>query len=474
MIAVLLYDRGMKIYNSLTKQKEEFKPLQPEAVGMYHCGPTVYDHVHIGNLRSFMMGDFIRRVFEFNNFAVTQVMNITDVGHLVSDGDDGDDKMTKALKREGKDITLENMITIADIYATSFKADLSALNMLTPHYFPKASDHITEDIDIISKLETKGFTYNTSDGVYFDTSKMSDYGKLGGLNPQDDGESRIDENAEKRQPADFALWKFDTHQGWDSPWGQGFPGWHIECSGMAGKYLGDQFDIHTGGADLRSVHHNNEIAQSECASGCSPFVSYWMHGEMLNFGGAKLSKSTGGNISLKTLQEKGFSPLDYRYLALQTHYRSPMNFTWEVLEAAQNGLEKVYRDIAALDRTSQDVGVVNEKFNKLFTEKINDDINIPQALAVFHTMMKSSLSPENKRATAYHFDTVLGLGLADHRSPEITINEDVQTILKQRKDARDNKDFETSDALRDQLADMGYKVSDINGEQKIELKEGTH
>lgn len=460
----------MKLYNTLTKQKEEFTPIEPGKVGMYHCGPTVYDHVHIGNLRSFMMGDFIRRSLEYTGYSVTQVMNITDVGHLVSDGDSGDDKMTKALKREGKEITLENMIQVAGIYADSFKHDLQKLNVITPHYFPKASDHINEDIDIISKLNEKGFTYITSDGIYFDTSKMSDYGKLGGLNLEnDDMESRLDENSEKRQSADFALWKFDSHQGWPSPWGQGFPGWHIECSGMASKYLGDQFDIHTGGADLRSVHHNNEIAQSECSTGCSPFVRYWMHGEMLNFGGAKLSKSTGGNISLNTLKEKGFTSLSYRYLALQTHYRSPMNFTWEVLEAAQNGLEKVYRDISALRRTTQETGHIDDIFNSQFIEKIEDDINLPQALAVFHNMMKSSLSPEDKLATAYQFDDVLGLRLAEYKEPQIAINTEIRTLLEERKIARDNKDFKTSDTLRDKLSHMGYKVSDINGEQKIEI-----
>lgn len=458
----------MKLYNSLSKNKEEFVPLKEGIVGMYHCGPTVYDHVHIGNLRSFMMGDFIRRSFEYLDYEVKQVMNITDVGHLVSDGDEGDDKMTKALRREGKEITLENMIKVADIYSEAFKHDLQKLNVLTPHHFPKASDHIQEDIIIIQKLETKGFTYVTSDGVYFDTSKMPDYGKLGGLNLDNNGESRILENTEKRQPADFALWKFDDHQGWDSPWGQGFPGWHIECSGMAGKYLGDQFDIHTGGADLRSVHHNNEIAQSECSSGCSPFVSYWMHGEMLNFGGAKLSKSTGGNITLQTLKEKKFSSISYRYLALQTHYRSPMNFTWEILESAQNGLEKLYREISSLRRTSQDLGTVDQDFNDQFIEKIKDDINLPQALAVFHTMMKSQLSPENKLATAYEFDKVLGLRLADYKESQISIPAEVQELLDKRKAARDNRDFENSDILREELLNMGYKVSDINGEQKIE------
>lgn len=461
----------MKLYNSLTKTKEEFTPLLPEKVGMYHCGPTVYDHVHIGNLRSFIMGDFIRRVFEYNNYTVTQVMNITDVGHLVSDGDKGDDKMTKALKREGKEITLKNMIAIANIYADSFKQDLKDLNILTPHYFPKASDHIPEDIEIITKLEQKGFTYTTSDGVYFKTNNMKDYGKLGGINLDEDTETRIGLNTEKDHQADFALWKFDDNQGWDSPWGQGFPGWHIECSGMAKKYLGDQFDIHTGGSDLRSIHHNNEIAQSECSSGCSPYVSYWMHGEMLNFGGAKLSKSTGGNITLRSLGEKNINPLSYRYLALQTHYRSPMNFTWDVLHAAQNGLEKVYKEILLLKKqTDNKPGDVDQNFKDEFMSKISDDINLPQGLALFHTMMRSNLEPANKLATAYDFDTVLGLDLAQYTETTLEIPTEIQDLLGQRKTARESKNYELSDTLRDQIAELGYKVLDINGEQKIEKK----
>lgn len=461
----------MKLYNSLTKTKEEFKPIKAGKVGMYHCGPTVYDHVHIGNLRSFMMGDFIRRVFEYDGYHVTQVMNITDVGHLVSDGDDGDDKMTKALKREGKKITLENMIAIADIYADSFKQDLHDLNMMTPHYFPKASDHIPEDIEIIKKLEEKGFTYTTSDGVYFKTSAMSDYGKLGGLNLDEETETRIGINTEKDHQADFALWKFDANQGWDSPWGQGFPGWHIECSGMAGKYLGDQFDIHTGGVDLRSVHHNNEIAQSECATECSPYVSYWMHGEMLNFGGAKLSKSTGGNITLKSLAERNINPLSYRYLAMQTHYRSPMNFTWEVLEAAQNGLEKVYKEIIELqNQTNNELGRIDQSFKNEFETYIYDDINIPRALAIFHNMMNSNISAESKLATAYDFDQVLGLGLSEYMPEIVDIPENVQILLAQRKEVRADKNYELSDTIRDQIAELGYKVLDINGEQIIEKK----
>ena len=460
----------MKIYNSLSKEKEEFVPLSPGKVGMYHCGPTVYDYVHIGNLRSFMLGDFIRRTMEYLGYEVKQVMNITDVGHLVSDGDHGDDKMTKALRREGKDITLENMLAVADFYAEAFKKDLLELNVLTPHHLPKASEHILEDVEIIENLEANDYAYTTSDGVYFDTAKMTDYGKLGGINTDGETESRIDAVSEKRQTADFALWKFDETNGWDSPWGQGFPGWHIECSGMSIKYLGEQFDIHTGGSDLRTIHHNNEIAQSECSTGQSPFVNYWMHGEMLNFGGEKLSKSTGGNITLRSLEEHGFSAMDYRYLALQSHYRSPMNFTWDILQSAHNGLENMHRDIISLREQSSVSGDIDVVMRDKFLEKISDDMNLPQAMALLHSVFKSDLSPADKLATIYEFDRVLGLGLEKYQQETIVVSDKVQKLLDSRQQARDEKDWNLSDQLRDKIAGLGFDVKDGSDGQEISRK----
>ncbi len=457
----------MKIYNSLTKQKEVFKPIEEGKVSMYHCGPTVYDYIHIGNLRSFFMADIIRRTFEYLGYDVKQVMNITDVGHLVSDGDEGNDKMTKALKRHEMEITLDNMIKIADFYAEAFKQDLKDFHILTPHHMPKASNHIDQDIAIIKKLEEKGYTYTTSDGVYFDTQKMKDYGKLGGLNLDDASKSRIGIDDEKKFHADFALWKFDEKHGWDSPWGHGFPGWHIECSGMAMEYLGETIDIHTGGQDLKSVHHNNEIAQSECATG-KTFVHYWIHGEFLNINGEKLSKSKGGNISLKTLKEKGFSPIALRYLYLQSHYRSPMNFSWEILEGSTHALQKVYRHILQLQEQAQEKGMVNETFREQFREALQDDFNTPEALAIFHTMLKSDISPADKLATAYDFDRVLGLGLAEYQEEKLEIDEEVQQLLEARAKARAEKNWQKSDELRDLITEKGFKVIDIQGEQKVE------
>ncbi len=458
---------SMKIYNSLTRKKETFIPIEKGKVSLYHCGPTVYDYVHIGNLRSFMLGDFLRRTFEYLEYEVKQVMNITDVGHLVSDGDEGDDKMTKALKRKGKEITVENMLSAATQYADAFKNDLRALNVRTPHQIPRASEHIDGNIEMIKKLEKKGYVYQTTDGVYFDTAKMPEYGLLGGVNV-DDGETRTGINTEKRQQADFALWKFDEKQGWDSPWGQGFPGWHIECSTMSQAFLGDHFDIHTGGLDNLPIHHNNEIAQSVCATG-GDFVNYWMHGAMLNFGGAKLSKSTGGNITLKTLGEKEIDPLVYRYLTLQTHYHSPMNFTWEILSSAEQGLKKIYRDIFSLREESEgEIGMVHETYQKEFKSKIEEDVNLPQALAVFHSMMKDDLQAADMLATAYNFDQVLGLGLQEVEEDVIEVPEDIQVLLGERKKFRDTKDWDNADKIRDTLLEQGYRILDVGEDQKIE------
>lgn len=470
---LVMYDKHdtlsyMKLYNSLSKQKEEFIPLKKGNVGMYHCGPTVYDYVHIGNLRSFMLGDFLRRSFEFLEYEVTQVMNITDIGHLVSDGDEGDDKMTKALKREDKEVTLSNMLSLANTYAEAFVNDLQELNVRLPHHLPRASKHIDDDIRILTQLEKRGMTYTTSDGLYFDTGKAPDYGKLGGVSLNDDAESRITENPEKKQASDFALWKFDDEHGWDSPWGKGFPGWHIECSGMGIAYLGEQFDIHTGGADLKDVHHNNEIAQSEYATGSIPFVSYWLHGAMLNFNGAKLSKSTGGNINLTTLREKNIDPLAYRYLALQTHYRSPMNFSWKALEGAQKSLRRIQKHVMNLRSKVKVEGSVDQDVVQSFTEKIEDDLNLPQALAIFHQLFnKNERLPEDNLATILHLDEVLGFDLYNYRQI-VEIPQEVQILLTQRREARSEKNWQRSDEIRELIREKGFLVTDKDGEQVVE------
>jgi cysteinyl-tRNA synthetase len=450
--------------NTLTRSKELFTPIKAGHVSMYHCGPTVYGFIHIGNLRAFMLADTIRRLAEWNGYTVTQVMNITDIGHLVSDGDSGEDKMTKGLKREGMEVNLENMLALAEQYRLAFVDDIAALNIKMPHHLPKASDHIVEDIDIIKKLEDKGYTYQTSDGLYFDTAKMADYGKLGGLVKSSDSEARINENSEKRNSADFALWKLDSKHGWQSPWGQGFPGWHIECSGMSMKYLGETFDIHTGGHDLASVHHNNEIAQSECATGHT-FVNYWLHNEFVNIGGEKMAKSGDNYITLRTVLEKDYDPLSYRMLLLQSHYRSQISFSWEALTAAQTALARLRAQISALPTG----GTVIQKWVDDFTAAINDDLGTPKAIAIMNQMLASSDLPADVRATAEKFDEFLGLDITRApRTETVVIPANVQELLDQRAEARAAKNWQLSDELRDTIAQHGFTVRDEPSGQIIE------
>ncbi|MEK9177422.1 MAG: cysteine--tRNA ligase, partial [Patescibacteria group bacterium] len=328
------------LYNTLGKKKEEFAPLSGRNVKMYTCGPTVYDYAQIGNLRSYIFADVLRRVIEYRGHEVKQVMNITDFGHLVADADEGEDKMTLALKREGLALTLENMKIVGERYAQAFFEDLKKLNIETPFAFPRASEHIAEQIAYIATLMDKGYAYRTSQGVYFDVKKFPKYGILGGsASPE---HSRIGVSAEKHDSRDFTLWKSDASLGWDSPWGKGFPGWHIECTAMSTKYLGKSFDIHTGGIDHITIHHNNEIAQAEAATG-KPLARYWLHGAFLTVEGKRIGKSEGNAIRLYQLEERGIPPLAYRYLILTGHYRQTMNFTWDAAGAAKAARERALR-----------------------------------------------------------------------------------------------------------------------------------
>lgn len=449
--------------NTLSKKKELFSPLHSNSVGMYHCGPTVYDSIHIGNLRAFLLADITRRVFEYNDYEVNQVMNITDIGHLVSDGDSGDDKMTKGLKREGLEINLENMLKLARKYEEIFLTDISDINILRPKIIARASEHVAEDITMIQSLEEKGFTYTLSDGIYFDTEKMPDYGKLGGLDHTH--ESRIGEISDKKNPRDFALWKFDSEKGWQSPWGQGFPGWHIECSGMSTKYLGNQFDIHTGGHDLASVHHNNEIAQSECATGHAPFVRYWLHNAFVNIGEEKMAKSGGNFITLQTIRDNKIDPLALRYLYLQSHYRTQVSFSWDALSGAETALKKIQGIVAELPEG----GMIQESYKTLFVETINDDLNTAGALAVMWELVKNpDVEDADKRATLLDFDRILGLKLAEQQSIDISeIPENIQKLLHERELARERKDWHSADLLRNEIKALGYEIKDTDEGQKI-------
>lgn len=399
----------LKLHNTLSGSVEEFVPLRPGLVKMYHCGPTVYDYVHIGNLRSFLLADILRRTCEYLGFETKQVMNITDVG-IGGNNDEGEDKILGGLKREGKEITLENMKALTEFYTERFQEDAAALNILPPHVLPKASEHVAEQIEMIQALAAKGFTYKTSDGIYFDTSKDSHYGKLGKLGKE--SESRV-VNSEKRHSRDFALWKFNSSLGFPSPFGQGFPGWHIECSAMSTKYLGPSFDIHTGGIDLAPIHHNNEIAQSENACECE-FAHYWLHNEFVNIPEGKMAKSEGTGITLGDVIKGGFDPLSYRYFLLMAHYRTPVTFSWEALTAAENAYKKL-KAFMSMSKAGFDIdtlGLVDEAYRAKFKEKLENDLNTPQALAVVWTLVKDKdVALPDRVATVRDFDKVLGLGL---------------------------------------------------------------
>lgn len=436
-------------------------PIKAGFVGMYNCGPTVYDYAHIGNLRAFVTADLLRRVFEFNNYKVNQVMNITDVG-IGGDNDEGEDKMTKGLHREGKPISIEAMKELGNFYAEKFKEQLLLLNIKTPTKMPKASGHIAEDIELIKILEEKGFAYKTSSGIYFDTSKDPKYGKLGGINKNENEDvARIAKNTEKKNLRDFALWKFNATLGFPSPWGQGFPGWHIECSAMSKKYLGEHFDIHTGGIDLAPIHHNNEIAQSENACNCD-FVNFWIHNAFVNVESGKMAKSEGNSIQLQTLIDKNISPLAYRYWLLGAVYRTPVTFSWEALEGANTAFGKLSKNIASLD---DDAGAVNKNYLEKFTEAVNNDLNTPQGLALLWDLLKDDeVSPADKKATALEFDKVLGLSLqsfSDQKSQQ-QIPRNILDLVNLREDARKNKDWKRSDELRDEISKLGYQIKDTD------------
>ncbi len=443
----------VKLFNTLTRKIEEFKPISEGKVGLYECGPTVYQYAHIGNLRTYIFGDVLRRVLEFNGYQIKEVMNITDVGHLTSDQDSGEDKLEQEAKKVGT-----SAWELSQKYTSAFVEDLKRLNILLPEIMPKATDHIADQIDLIKKLEAKGFTYRTSDGIYFETAKLVDYGKLARLNlaGQKAG-ARVEENAEKKSPHDFALWKFSTsdemrQMEWASPWGVGFPGWHIECSAMSTKYLGQPFDIHTGGIDHIPVHHTNEIAQSEAAY-LRPLANYFLHGEFLIWNAVKMGKSAGNIFTLAQLSEQRYDPLSFRYLTLTAHYRSKINFSLESLGAAQNALHNLHQILSSLPAPTQ----VNTEYEHKFREIVNSDLNTPQALALTWEVAKSELTDGTKAATILRFDEVLGLNLAAARTQ---IDPAAQKLIEDREEARRDKDYYTADLLRSRIESLGYSMQD--------------
>ncbi|MFH1505820.1 MAG: cysteine--tRNA ligase [archaeon] len=463
---------ALKLFNTLSRKKEVFEPIKKGHVGMYTCGPTVYSFAHIGNLRSFIFEDILKRVLVYDGFKVKHVMNITDVGHLTSDADEGEDKMELASKKEHK--TPEQ---IAQFYSDAFFDDLKNLDIINPDVVCKATEHIQAMIDLIKWIEKNGYTYVGEGGnVYFDTSKFKDYGKMALLKLDDlKAGARTAVDPDKKNARDFVLWfsttgsKFKGHlQTWDSPWGEGWPGWHIECSAMSIKHLGDNFDIHCGGTDLIPVHHTNEIAQAEAATG-KKWVNYWLHGEFLVMGKEKMAKSGGNFVTLQTLVDKGFDPLDYRYMCLTAQYSSKLNFTWEALENAKSSFDTL-KNIVLEIKSKKDSEKTKDydKYKEEFVKDINNDMNIPKALAVLWKVVRDKkLGSKEKMELVVEFDKIFGLGLKDLKEEKVDAPKDVLELLQKRKDARKNKDWALADKLRDEIKKKGYVLDDSKDGTKV-------
>ncbi len=466
---------SLRLYNSLSREAEVFSlPAPARQVRMYNCGPTVYGPQHIGNLSAAVFADTLRRVLEWNGYAVKQVINITDFGHLVSDGDEGEDKMMKGLRTAGKEPTMENMYELATGFMEQYLRDITALNVGAEKIrFPRASEHVPAQIAMIQTLVEKGYAYETSDGVYFETAHFPAYGALGGIDTTHQKEgARVAINTEKHGASDFALWKKSSSMGWDSPWGKGFPGWHIECSAMIHSLLGKQIDIHTGGIEHIAVHHNNEIAQSEAATGKRPFSRFWMHRAHIRMNDAKMAKSDGNVAYLSDVLERGYHPLALRYWFLTNHYRTPANFTWDALEAAQKAFLRLRRFV---DTAGEASAAVPPRWKVQIVARLNDDLDTPGAIATLWEMSKAAdVSAADVKAAILDADLVLGLGLAQEDPLAKRLYEklfgaavaadelpaDIRTLMDAREAARAAKDWAQADALRAELAEKGYRVED--------------
>ncbi len=468
---------AMNLYNTLSRTIEEFNPLNPPNVTIYSCGPTVYDYTHIGHMRKYVNDDVLKKSLVYLGYKVKHVMNITDVGHLTSDEDAGEDKLEKGAQKTGQTVW-----EVAQFYTDYFFKTTDAVHVARPDVVPKATEHIPQMVELIQKLETKGYTYQTDEAVYFDVTKFPQYGALSGQKLDEKkqgarGEVIID--AQKKHPADFALWfkrvgRFADHtMHWDSPWGDGFPGWHIECSAMSMQYLGETIDIHTGGIDHIPVHHENEIAQSQCATG-KQFVRYWVHHEFLQVEGQKMSKSLNNFFTIDDILKKGLDPLAMRLLFLQTHYRQPMNFTWESAQAAQEAYKKLKDFVLILKSQTQRTVLSDEKLNKLdayrsrFQMALENDLQLPQAVAVMWELIKSSVPSEDKIDLLYEFDQILGLGLQTFEEEKIP--DAILKLVTAREEARKAKDFAKSDELRNQISEQGYVVEDSSAGYKVKKK----
>jgi len=462
----------VKLYNTFSRSVEEFIPINPPSVAMYSCGPTVYDYQHIGHMRRYIGDDVLVRILRFNGYDVTHMMNITDVGHLVSDADEGEDKMEKGARKFGKSVW-----DIAKMFEKQFVESCKELNIQLPKDFLHATDYIKEQIAFIQILDEKGFTYKINDGIYFDTSKFPGYFTLSHQNPKElKSGARVEMAEGKKHLTDFALWKFSPksqkrQMEWKSPWGVGFPGWHIECSAMSleglfhvfqhGRFMENKvrtIDIHTGGIDHIAIHHTNEIAQAEGATG-KKFVNYWVHHNFLLVDGQKMSKSLGNIYTVQDVIAKGFDPMSLRYLYLQTHYRQEMNFTWESLEAAEKALRRLRGEIVE----SNVLPIGCAEFEKKFLDAVNDDMNIAQALAIVWELIKSDYPASAKRASLLKFDQVLGLELTKKDNDERKkkkIPKEVLDLVKEREEFRKKKEYKKSDQLREKIQEMGYDIKD--------------
>jgi cysteinyl-tRNA synthetase len=479
----------MRIYNSLTRNIEAFAAINPPSVGMYTCGPTVYSYATIGNWRTYMLGDLVYRVLRYMGYDVSYVMNITDVGHLtgdnLGDADIGDDRLEEAAKKEGK-----TAWDVASFYTDDFKRGFEALHFELPKVLAKATDHIAEQIEMIKAIEQKGMVYRIADGIYFDTKAYeaagNRYGELSTLDEIKAG-VRVEPNLEKKDARDFALWKFSPaassesskrQMEWGSPWGVGFPGWHIECSAMSAKYLGEQFDLHLGGEDLRSTHHPNEIAQTEAATGKKPFVKYWVHGAFITVDGGRMGKSLGNAYTLQDVEAKGFDPMDLRYFYMTGHYRKQLNFTWEALKAAREARLRLVQLMQEFRKEQERTILSEEKLKKVddyrqrFMTAINEDLNMPQALAVVWEVVKSNIPGEDKFDLIREMDEVMGLQLqvpvTSNQIPEKTMPGELRELLSRREEMRRAGKFQEADEVRKQIEGQGYVVED--GPQGVTLR----
>ena len=457
-------------YNTNKKKKEVFKPIDEKEVRIYSCGPTVYKDATIGNMRTNIFQDVLRRMLRYNGYKIKHVMNITDVGHLVSDGDEGEDKMLKSAREEHK-----TPLEIADYYTKLFFEDLESLNLERPEIICKATEHIKEMLEYVEKLVKNGYAYETSTAIYFDISKLDRYPILSNANLEDQkAGARVEVDKEKRNPHDFALWikAPENHlMKWDSPWGPSYPGWHIECSAMGQKYLGEQFDIHTGGIDLVPTHHENEIAQSKGACGKIP-ANYWLHGEYLLIDGGKMSKSLGNVYLIKDIKNRGYDPLTYKLFTYSGHYRNKLNFTWEGIDSASKSLERLKQGYQTHKNGQEKIEQDKiEEYKKRFNNAINDDLNMPLAMGIVWEVIRNEKKSKQYADLLLDFDQVLGLKIDQvTKKEEQNIPEEIMELIEERKEARQNKDWAKSDKLREIINEKGYDIKDTKDGMEVKKR----